>query len=61
MFCSEWLSMKFTNLVRQYNIHEDPDHTIIRFIVICTLHLHTLHTEYCARVYSYIVDDIVNV
>ena len=36
MFYLEWLSMQFTNLVRQYNIHGDPDHTIVSFL-LCAL------------------------
>ena len=32
LFYSEWLSMQFTNLVRQYNIHRDPNHMVISFL-----------------------------
>ena len=32
-----------------------------QFSVMCTLHLHTLLTEYCTHVYSYIADDIVDI
>ena len=61
MFCSEWLSMQLTGLIRQYNIYRDPDYTIVRFIFMCTLHLHMLLTEYCTHVYSYIADDTIDV
>ena len=60
LFYSEWLSMQFTNLVRQYDIHRDPDHMIVRFIIICTMHLHTLLTESCTHGYSYIADDTID-
>ena len=36
LLCSEWLSMKFTNLVRQYNIHGDPNHMFVSFL-LCAL------------------------
>ena len=60
LFCSEWLNMQFTNLVRQYNIHGDPDYTIVRFIIMFTLHLHTLLTKCYINVYTYIVDDTID-
>ena len=41
-------------LVRQYNIHRDPNHMII--CVMCTLHPHTLLTEFYTHKYSYIAE-----
>ena len=38
LFCSEWLSMQFISLFRQYNIHGDPNHTIVSFL-LCALYI----------------------
>ena len=53
--------MQFTNLFMQYNIHGDLDHMIVRFIIMCTLHLHTLLTECYTHVYAYTADDTVDI
>ena len=43
LFCSEWLSMQFINLVKQYNIQRDLDHMVISFLLytlcICICYL----------------------
>ena len=36
LFYSGWLNMQFTNLFSQYNIHWDPNHTIVSFL-LCAL------------------------
>ena len=54
--------MQFTSLTRQYNVHKNPNHTIVRFVfMMCTIHLHTLLTECCTHIYFYIADDTLDI
>ena len=49
--------------VAQYAIHQSFQaiQYNCQFSIMCTLHLYTLLTECCTHVYSYIVDDTVDI